>query len=106
MTQFSMNINHATTGHKLQGKSLDELFVSSWTYTRNWPYVLLSRVRFLKGLFLRIKLHYATGKDKRDYSEPKELQAMMKDFRKNKRPAIFDEFDADDLRAECRILQE
>ena len=44
MTQFCLNINHATTGHKLQGKSMDRLFVSSWSYTRNWPYVILSRV--------------------------------------------------------------
>jgi hypothetical protein len=31
MNQFSMNINHATTGHKLQGKSLDQLSIAGAT---------------------------------------------------------------------------
>ena len=106
ITQFSININHATTGHKLQGKSLDELFISSWSYTRNWPYVLLSRVRTLKGLFTRQKLKRGTGKDSKDYSMPIELKNMMATFRTNKRPTVFDDFDPEDLRSQCRALQE
>jgi hypothetical protein len=98
MNQFSMNINHATTGHKLQGKSLDHLFISSWSYQRNWPYVLLSRVRTLKGLFLRHKLKPAFGKDSKDYSVPLELIKMMNLFKTTKRPTVFDTFDSDDIR--------
>jgi len=106
MNQFSMNINHATTGHKLQGKSLDQLFISSWSYQRNWPYVLLSRARTLNGLFLRHKLKPAVGKDSKNYSVPLELVKMMKRFQTTKRPTIFDIFDPDDLRnAEERVHQ-
>jgi hypothetical protein len=50
---FPMSVNFATTGHKLQGKSVDVLVIAEWTSTYNWPYyVVLSRVRTLDGLFL------------------------------------------------------
>ena len=52
LTHFDIVINHCTTGHKLQGKSLDQLVISEWNRTQNWAYVVLSRVRTLKGLFL------------------------------------------------------
>jgi len=52
LTHFDIVINHCTTGHKLQGKSLDELVVSEWNRTQNWAYVVLTRVRTLAGLFL------------------------------------------------------
>lgn len=57
ITQFGVNCNIAATGHKLQGTSKDSLIVGSWNYTfENWIYVVLSRVRTLKGLFLCEKL--------------------------------------------------
>ena len=31
MTQFPVVINHATTGHKLQGKSMDALVIAEWS---------------------------------------------------------------------------
>jgi hypothetical protein len=105
MNQLSMNINHATTGHKLQGKSLDQLFISSWSYQRNWPYVLLSRSRTLNGLFLRHKLKPAFGKDSKDYSIPRELVKMMNHFRTTKQPTVFDTFDADDIRNAEETMQ-
>ena len=53
--QIPINLNDATTGHKLQGMSKDIVIVSEWPaggiYT-NWEYVILSRVRTIKGLFL------------------------------------------------------
>ena len=49
---FPILINHATTGHKLQGKSMDELVIAEWSKVKNWAYVVLSRVRTLNGLFL------------------------------------------------------
>ena len=53
MKQFGVNNNIATTGHKLQGMSKDQLIVSSWNYSfKNWIYVVLSRVRTLSGLYL------------------------------------------------------
>ena len=52
-----MNSNIATTCHKLQGKTLDNLVINSWNYRlKNWVYVVLSRVRTLNGLVLNQKL--------------------------------------------------
>ena len=50
--QFPIVGNFATTGHKLQGKSVHEIVVAEWSKAKNWAYVILSRVRTLKGLFL------------------------------------------------------
>ena len=58
MTQFPVNLNDATTGHKLQGMSKDVVIVTSWPkggmakWFKNWEYVVLSRVRRLSGLYL------------------------------------------------------
>jgi hypothetical protein len=58
MTMFPVNINTSSTGHKLEGRSKDMVIVSSWPKLknnicfRNWEYIVLSRVRTLKGLFL------------------------------------------------------
>ena len=51
MTQLPINMNDATTGHKLQGMSKDKLIVESWSFISNWIYVVLSRVRTLECLF-------------------------------------------------------
>ena len=47
-------LNHATTGHKLQGKSMDEIVITEWSKkdAKKWAYVMISRVRTLEGLFL------------------------------------------------------
>lgn len=52
LMHFPALLNYATTVHKLQGKSLDNLVVVDWSKTRNWAYVVLSRVRTLSGIFL------------------------------------------------------
>ena len=51
--QFVVTVNHATTGHKLQGKSVNSLIIWEWSTQRNWIYVVLSRVKTIQGLFLR-----------------------------------------------------
>ena len=51
--QLGFVSDNATTGHKLQGSTLETLFVHSWHYEDNWVYVVLSRVKSLNGLFLR-----------------------------------------------------
>jgi hypothetical protein len=56
MTQLPIIMNDATTGHKLQGMSKDNLIIVAWTFIPNWVYVVLSRVRTLKGLYLLEKL--------------------------------------------------
>ena len=48
--QFSLVSNTATTGHKLQGCTVDSIFVTDWRYDGTWAYVVLSRVRTMKGL--------------------------------------------------------
>jgi hypothetical protein len=51
-TQFPIISNGVTTGHKLQGCSLDWLAVFELFYGQNWIYVILSRVRTMQGLYL------------------------------------------------------
>lgn len=45
-------VNHATTGHKLQGKTVKSLVIAEWSKVKNWAYVVISRVKTLSGLFL------------------------------------------------------
>ena len=52
LTHFPVSLNHATTGHKLQGKTLEELIIVEWSKVKNWAYVVLSRVKTLDGLYL------------------------------------------------------
>jgi len=55
MTQLPVNLNDATTGHKLQGSSKDCIIITSWPkggFFRNWEYTVLLRVRTMKGLYL------------------------------------------------------
>ena len=40
--QLPINMNDATTGHKLQGMSKDELVVAAWSFLPNWIYLVLS----------------------------------------------------------------
>jgi hypothetical protein len=70
-TQFPVVSNGTTTGHKLQGCTLQSLAVFELHYSQNWIYVVLSRVTTSKGLFLLKDLsldldHYAMSKDMRD----------------------------------------
>ena len=43
-TQLPVISNQATTGHKPQGASINQLFVNNSNYTTNWPYVVLSQL--------------------------------------------------------------
>jgi len=58
MIQIPANSNDATTGHKLQGMSMDVIIVSSWptrslaAMFKNWEYVVLSQVCTLSRLYL------------------------------------------------------
>lgn len=75
-TQIPLLVNNATTGHKLQGSGVDNLFVHNWSYVTNWPYVMLSRVRTRNGLYARRKL----SRDLRKYAVPEKLQRMLRRF--------------------------
>jgi hypothetical protein len=69
---FSCQWWNATTGHKLQGSSVDSIFVHAWIYEK-WAYVVLSRVRTHKGLYLRHPLDF----DLRRYAVPPRLKEML-----------------------------
>ncbi len=56
ISQLPVVSNDATTGHKLQGRGVDQLYVHNWSYVTNWPYVMLSRVKTMAGLLCRSKL--------------------------------------------------
>jgi hypothetical protein len=58
LDQLPVNTNDATTAHKLQGASKQNIIVHNWVYSHGWVYTVLSRVRTRKGLYLRKKLHY------------------------------------------------
>lgn len=62
MIQFPINLNDATTAHKLQDASKDKLIVNSWCTSHGWVYTVLSRVRTLTGLFLTKPLKWKQSK--------------------------------------------
>ena len=59
MKCFPLNIANARTIHKLQGRSLESVVISSWKYNDNWVYVALSRVKTMNGMFLRLPLDHS-----------------------------------------------
>ena len=57
--QLPVVLNDATTGHKLQGMSKDQIIVQAWNYSiSGWIYTVLSRVRTLMGLSSCERLDY------------------------------------------------
>ena len=83
---FPIVVNNATTGHKLQGCSVENLFVHNWHYSTNWPYVVMSRVKTIKGLFLRRPLL----RDLKHFEVPKGYLSLIKKF-KMREPIQLDE---------------
>ena len=53
MVQFPLNGANCRTGHKIQGRSLESIFVSSWNTSPGWAHVVLSRATTMAGVFLR-----------------------------------------------------
>ena len=86
MTQFPINLNDATTGHKLQGMSKDVVIITSWpkgglsALFKNWEYVVLSRVRTLEGLYLFEPIDL-----EKSFKPSKELQRYMIQAREKER---------------------
>ena len=86
VTQFPVNSNIATTGHKLQGMSKDMIIINSWNYRcTNWVYVVLSRVRTRKGLFLIKPLD-----EQRQFIVPQELIRFEQRLMEQKERPILD----------------
>lgn len=91
-TQIPVIVNNATTGHKLQGSGVDNVFVHNWHYVTNWPYVMLSRVKTRQGLYCRHPL----SKDLKKYAVPPALQRMMENF-EGRSPTYWNEEEYDEL---------
>jgi hypothetical protein len=94
--QLPIIINNATTGHKLQGSTVNNLFVHGWDYeTKNWPYVILSRIKKLSGLYLKTPL----STDLNKYAMHPELNDFLQSMEKLMPPLIeysqFDQIDAE-----------
>lgn len=83
--QFTIISNSCTTGHKLQGCTLIEMLVNDFRYTVNWPYVVLSRVKTMNGLYLREKL----SEDLKKYAMDPLMKQMLNDFRERSALATF-----------------
>jgi PIF1-like helicase len=76
--QLPILINNATTGHKLQGSGVNNLFIHKWSYVTNWPYVMLSRVKTRMGLFCRDRLSTNLHK----YAVPDALNKLLDKLRR------------------------
>ena len=99
---FPLNSNISTTGHKLQGSTLDSLVVNSWTLkVIHWSYVVLSRVKALRSLVLNEKLD-----ENRNYRANEELvkwERAMKELIEKKTfrdrsAADFEAYEAEELK--------
>ena len=77
--QFPLVSNSCTAGHKMQGFTVSQMIVNSWSYANNWAYVVLSRVKSMSGLYLRRPLTTYITK----YKKPDGMKKMLKDFRDN-----------------------
>ena len=81
MVQIPIIINNAMTGYKLQGQLINNLFVQCLNDERNWCYVVLSRIKTLKGLYLRKPLN---KENINKYNEtPDRLREMINDFKRD-----------------------
>ena len=90
--QIPLLINNATTGHKLQGCGIENLFIHSWSYVANWVYVMLSRVKTLNGLYLRQPLKSNLS----CYAISPMLTTLITHFRRNHSPTMWtsEQYDA------------
>lgn len=81
INRFPVLVNYCTTGHKLQGQTKECIYIKEWEYSKNWPYVVLSRVKTLNGLFLETPIKT----NKKLYKKDNRLINMLNKFRR-KRP--------------------
>jgi hypothetical protein len=95
--QFSIISNSCTTGHKLQGCTCGSLLVNEWDYRNNWAYVVLSRVRKMEGLYLRVLL----TEDLSKYAMPEAMKEMLKEFREKISLCEVEDEEYDDMIKSC-----
>ena len=85
-SQFPLISNGVTTGHKLQGCTLERLAVFELFYGSNWVYVTLSRVQTMAGLYLSTP----PSTDIKKYSMSQAMKTMITGFQKRIGLQLFD----------------
>ena len=100
--QFPLISNSCTTGHKLQGCTVDDILVNSWHYAANWVYVVLSRVRTMAGLYIREPL----SKDLSKYKKPSAMKQMIESFKERIGMKMLSEDDYAALEAIDHVMPE
>ena len=95
--QFPIISNSATTGHKLQGSTLDAIYINDWHYENNWPYVTLSRVTTYEGLHIKEALKYDLSK----YEKKETMKKMMHDFEEHLSCKIYTETEYRTMLSQC-----
>ena len=74
--QFPVISNSCTTGHKLQGCTVELILANDWYYGANWAYVVLSRVKTMDGLFI----HQHLSENLTKYEKPPAMKRMLASF--------------------------
>ena len=80
MKQFPINTANCRTCHKLQGRTIKNLFISNWAYVGNWLYVCLSRCTTIGGLYFRNQLDWSKCKGMSE-----ECQEFLSKWRRDKK---------------------
>ena len=86
VTQFPINLAKAVTGHKLQGRTMDTVVVTSWpkiATMKNWEYTVLSRVKTINGLYLFEELDL-----EKSYAATEQLKLFLKRMREKEEALI------------------
>jgi hypothetical protein len=86
VTQFPINLAKAVTGHKLQGRTMDTVVVTSWpkiATMKNWEYTVLSRVKTIKGLYLFEELDL-----EKSYAATEQLKSFLDRMREKEEALI------------------
>ena len=74
--QFPIISDTCTTGHKLQGCTVESALANDWFCGANWAYVVLSRVKTMAGLFFRTRL----STDLKKCAKPDAMKRMLQKF--------------------------
>ena len=83
--QIPLALSNATTIYRVSPSTCQSLYVPTWSYRANWPYLVLSQAPSIDSLFLGTPLDM-----EKNYSMPKELFQMLRNFETNASPANFD----------------
>ena len=75
--QLPVVSNSCAMGHKLQGCTVENTLANDMSHQKNWACVVLSRVKTMAGLFLRVPL----DTNLKQCAKPKKMLEMLQGFR-------------------------